>query len=286
MDIRKTRGTIMKTIVTPDSRIVINITEDFIILSDIKGSVAFTTSIANYSDSPKTIERWLCVHMRGRDKDDYEYKETIKEINKALHCDIPLKNRYKRPHEIAYIMDGSVVHRCKEDEYYDSVYLGYKLANGDVSDVGTADDEYRISVGADMKVRIYDMPTGLQIFMFPLDTDHPDHLAILKKFKSEWLNYLRKFVIWKIERIQDPMKRQLIMAATKLYRFDQETMKKLVDTCIKYDRLSLVYTRTNNRVIGFLPNVLWIYQGPIEIVIRVYNEGGNQLGTLKFKNHN
>ena len=276
----------MKTIVTPDSSIVINITEDFIILSDIKGSVAFTTSIANYSDSPKIVERWLYVHMRGREKDDYEYKATIKEINKVMHCDIPLKNCYKRPHEMAYIIDGSVVHRCKEDEYYDSVYLGYKLANGDASDTGAADDEYRISVGADMKVRIYDMPTGQQIFTFSLDSKHPDHLAILKKFKSSWLDYLRKFATWKIGRIQDPMKRQLIMAATTLYRFDQETMKQFVDTCIKYDSLSLVYTNRNNHVIGFLPNVLWIYQGPTEIVIRVYNEGGNQLGTLKFKNAN
>lgn len=276
----------MKTIVTPDNSIVININENFIILSDIKGSVAFTSSIANYSDTPKIIERWLCVHMRGREKDDYEYKETIKRINKIMDCDIPLKNRYKRPHEMAYIMDGSNVHICKEDEYYDSVYLGYKLANGEISDAGAADDEYRISVGADMKVRIYDMPTGQQIFMFPLDTKFPDHLAILKKFKSGWLDYLRKFATWKIGRIQDPVKRQLIIAATSLYRFDQETMKKLVDTCIKYDSLSVIYTRTNNHVIGFLPNVLWIYQGPTEIVIRVYNESGNPMGTLKFKNAN
>ena len=137
-----------------------------------------------------------------------------------------------------------------------------------------------------MKVRIYDMPTSQQIFTFSLDSKHPDHLAILKKFKSSWLDYLRKFATWKIGRIQDPMKRQLIMAATTLYRFDQETMKQFVDTCIKYDSLSLVYTNRNNHVIGFLPNVLWIYQGPTEIVIRVYNEGGNQLGTLKFKNAN
>lgn len=144
------------------------------------------------------------------------------------------------------------------------------------------DDEYQLVVDSNFNMEIWDIPTNVKIFSFPLDTTDKDQMAVLNLFKKEeCLKYIRRYKMLHLERITDPAKRALIMNSFK-YDFTKDTMKSLVNACAKYDNLGLVTTEYNSHAIGLVANVLWTYCGDRWITMWAYDEYGTEVEHFSF----
>lgn len=269
----------MKTIVNQANGIIININDvtQEIYLSHVRKNVVLTVTLP-LTCSKSRLEKWLCTHMS-----EHGYTKVVNELNKALHLYIPRKERYPKTYETKYVVNGMVKHTAKCDEYYDSTYMGENLASGDDSNsIAIVSDEYRIEISSDLVAEVSEETTNQLIFQFPLDTTDADQLAVLRLFKEDCLDYLRKFASLHLGAVSDPVKRKLIISAMSKYKFNQHTLKRLVATCAKYDSLGLMKTNHNKHAIGFVPNTLWTYYGEHCIVMWAYDKFGSVLERVNF----
>lgn len=272
----------MKTIVNQENGIIVSINEDAkeMYLSQIKKNVSFTVALPlNESDE---LEKWLCSHIP--ENDPIGYVQVVKEVNNVLKLDIPAdERRWGKTYKKHYAADGKLVHTTEYGAtHYDSSELGKRLASGENEYISIFDDEYQIVVDSNFNMEIWDIPTNVKIFSFPLDTTDKDQMAVLNLFKKEeCLKYIRRYKMLHLERVTDPAKRALIMNSSK-YDFTKDTMKALVDACAKYDSLGLVTTEYNSHAIGLVANVLWTYYGDRFIVMWAYDEFGIELERLAF----
>ena len=273
----------MKSIINQTNGVIININdrEQEIYLSHVRKSVVFTVTLP-LTCSEGALEKWLCAHMSENDCTQ-GYSKVVKELNNALHLYMPEKERrFPKTYETKYIIDGFVRHTAQCGEHYDSTDMGEKLASGQYSSIAIASDEYRIVIDSDLEAEIYEATTGQLPFQFPLDTTDFDQLAVLGQFKEDCLDYLRKFASLHLGKVSDPIKRALVISATTKYKFNQHTLKRLVETCAKYDNLGLVETNHSNHAIGFIPNTLWTYCGEHCITMWAYDNLGSEMERISF----
>ena len=271
-----------KTIVNQTNGIVISINEDAqdMCATQIRKNVAFTVALPlNESDE---LEKWLCSHIP--ENDPTGYVQVVKEVNNVLKLDIPTdERRWSKTYKKHYAADGKLVYTTEYDAvHYNSSELGKRLASGENEYISIFDDEYQIIVDSNFNMEIWDIPTNVKIFSFPLDTTDKDQMAVLNLFKKEeCLKYLRKYKTLHLERVTDSAKRALIMDAAR-YDFTKDTMKALVDACAKYDNLGLVTTEYNSHAIGLVANVLWTYCGNRWITMWAYDEYGTEVERFSF----
>lgn len=272
----------MKTIVNQTNGIVISVDNEMneVHLSHIQNNVAFTVTIPTDS-SEGVIEKWLCMHMSENDC-SHSYEKVVKELNELLHLYMPEKRRFQRTYETKYVIDGMVEHISRCGEKYESTDMGNRLATGEAYSISIVSDEYRVSVTSKMELQVYEATTEQLVFQFPIDTKDFDQLAVLGMFKEDCLDYLKKFSSLKLGQVSDPAKRALVINATSKYHFHEDTLKRMVETCIKYDGLALVSTKHSSHVIGFLPNTLWTYCGPNRIIMWAYNNNGSEVERISF----
>ena len=272
----------MKTIVNQTNGIVISVDNEMneLHLSHIQNNVAFTVTVPT-DTAEGVIEKWLCMHMSENDC-SHSYEKVVKELNELLHLYMPEKRRFQRTYETKYVIDGMVEHISRCGEKYESTDMGNRLATGEVYSISIVSDEYRVSVTSKMELEVYEATTEQLVFQFPIDTKDFDQLAVLGMFKEDCLDYLKKFSSLKLGQVSDPAKRALVINATSKYQFHEDTLKRMVETCIKYDGLALVPTKHSSHVIGFLPNTLWTYCGPNRITMWAYNNNGSEVERISF----
>lgn len=273
----------MKNIINQTNGIILSINEEAqeMCLTQIRKNVAFT--VALQLSEKDEVEKWLCSHLPENDPTQ-GYAQIVNELNDILKLDIPAdERRWSKTYKKHYAADGKLAHTTEYGAvHYDSSELGKRLASGENEYISIFDDEYQIIVNSNFNMEIWDIPTNVKIFSFPLDTTDKDQMAVLNLFKKEeCLKYIRRYKTLHLERVTDPAKRALIMNSSK-YEFTKSTMKALVEACAKYDALGLVKTDYNNHAIGLLSNILWTYCGDRFITMWAYDEFGVELERLAF----